>query len=97
MSSGRYISGDAGALLPSLLVRASKQVENRKKREKKASSEEFEKFELRKIVPPLLPTGTTIVRAHSALRNAKATASDKPPERKCPSSDNFSPGERLFV
>ena len=44
-------------------------------------------------MPPLSPTRTTIVRTHSALRNAKATASDKPPERKCSSSDNFSQGK----
>ena len=94
MSSGRYLSGDAGALLPFLLERANKQVENR---EKKASRKRVRKFELRKVVPPLSTTRTTIVRTHSALRNAKATASDKPPERKCSSSDNFSPGERLLV
>ena len=68
-----------------------------KRTSRKSSEKRLGEFELRKVIPPLLPTRTTIVRTHSALRNAKATASDKPPERKCSSSDNFSPGERLLV
>ena len=59
VGSGCYISGDAGAHLPLLLERTNKQVE-------KASREKFEELELRKVVPPLSPTRTTIARDHVA-------------------------------